>query len=114
MLAVANERPWPRCILSLWEGGGPLCDALGAQLTARRAHSGRAVAVRPGVPQVAQAGRSTRVNRREHGTLVVTRAAHGRLRHQVAADRAEIATAAQRGLDERGGFLVAEHVPHAW
>ena len=37
---------------------------------------------------------STRSTPHEHGTLVVTRAAHGRLRYQVAADRAEIETAA--------------------
>ena len=49
---------------------------------------------RPPRAAQAQVSRPTRADRRDDGALVVTRAAHGRLRHEVAADRAEVETAA--------------------
>ena len=52
------------------------------------------VAARPPRAAQAQVSQPTRADRRDDGALVVTRAAHGRLRHQVAADRAEVETAA--------------------
>ena len=112
-------RLWPRCALSLWEEDLPLCDALGAQLAVQIsseacAPSGQAVAARPPRAAQAQVSRPTRADRRDDGALIVTRAAHSRLRHQVAADRAELETAAQRSVDKGGGLLVAEHFPHAW
>ena len=83
--ALASVRPEPL-------GGG--LAALRRPSSEACAPSGQAVAARPPRAAQAQVSRPTRADRRDDGALVVTRAAHGRLRHQVAADRAEVETAA--------------------